>query len=147
MNQTITINSLDQLLTVAIDINKLMSSCKIFTFTGSLGAGKTTLVQMILRSCGVKGPITSPTFTYVNVYHNDLQQTFYHFDLYRIKSIDDFINAGFDEYFHQPNSWCFIEWPEVIAPLLTHHVCSVDIEYMYEQTRKINIVVPLKDPI
>jgi tRNA threonylcarbamoyladenosine biosynthesis protein TsaE len=139
MNQIIFINSLEELQQVAVLLKNLMDSCKIFTFTGSLGAGKTTLIQLLLRQCNVKGPITSPTFTYVNVYHNDLQQTFYHFDLYRIKSVDDFIYAGFDEYFHQPNSWCFIEWPEVIAPLLTHNVCHVAIEYVHEGTRKIII--------
>lgn len=107
----------------------LLSSCSVMTFTGPLGAGKTTLVRLLLQRCGVTDLITSPTFTYVNVYENGSSETFYHFDVYRIKSLNEFKAAGFDEYLYQPSSWAFIEWPEIIEPLLTHNVCRVTIEY------------------
>ena len=101
----------------------------VFTFSGPLGAGKTTLIRALLKKCGVKGPITSPTFTYVNIYHNAYHQTFYHFDLYRVNTINQFFEAGFDEYLYVPQSWAFIEWPEVIMPLLTHNVCHAVLDY------------------
>lgn len=114
----------------------LMKEHSVITLTGSLGAGKTTLTQALLKKCGVTDPVTSPTFTYVNRYENSKGEVFYHFDLYRIKTIDEFIMAGFDEYLYQPKTWCIIEWPEVILPLLKHSVCHVCLEYQDEKSRK-----------
>lgn len=107
----------------------LLPRCRVITFTGPLGAGKTTLVKKLLQRCGVEVLVTSPTFTYFITYHNELNQTFYHFDLYRIKSLEEFKEVGFNEYLYVPNSWAFIEWPEIIMPLLTHQVCHCEIDY------------------
>lgn len=123
------LNELDK---VVLNLIKKMRTHQVITFTGPLGAGKTTVIADLLKQCGITQPITSPTFTYVNVYQNLEGQTFYHFDLYRIESIDDFIAGGFDEYLYQPNSWAFIEWPELIRPLLTHDACHVSIDYPEE---------------
>jgi tRNA threonylcarbamoyladenosine biosynthesis protein TsaE len=128
------IYSLETIGNVVQVLYNLMPECSVFTFTGTLGAGKTTLVQHLLRHCGIKEVITSPTFTYVNIYTNEQGKTFYHFDLYRMHSLQDFLDAGFEEYLYQPNSWAFIEWPEIIMPLLTHRVCHVHITY-YDRQR------------
>jgi len=125
--------SIDEIDTVVELLYAMMPQYKVITFTGSLGAGKTTLVKSLLRRCGIQGVITSPTFTYLNVYENDQHQTFYHFDCYRIKTIDEFKAAGFDEYLYQPHSWVFIEWPEVVCSLVDREVIRVDIEYDGEQ--------------
>ncbi len=123
----------DQLPLIAKNLLERLPDCKVYTFTGPLGAGKTSLVREMLRQLGIKGPVASPTFTYVNVYENHKGQTFYHFDLYRITSADDFIAAGFDEYLYQPNTVCFIEWPEPILSLLKDKVCHVNIDYAGEE--------------
>jgi len=118
----------------AQDLCALMPKVKVFTFSGPLGAGKTTLVRLMLNMLGVIEPVQSPTYTYVNVYkHNDV--TLYHFDLYRLNSLDEFLQAGFDEYLFQPNSYCFIEWPEIIEGILSADVCNVVLEYHNEQAR------------
>ena len=90
----------------------------IFTFTGPLGAGKTTLIKSFLRHCNITDNITSPTFNYVNTYKNKEGQIFNHFDLYRINSVDDFLSTGFDEFLNNPNEYNLIEWPGVIEGLL-----------------------------
>ena len=138
--QTI-IYGVDEVESVAGQIKKLLSSCKVMTFTGTLGAGKTTLIRALLRQCGVQGDITSPTFTYMNVYEDVHGNNFYHFDLYRITTVDMFVNAGFDEYLYQPNSWALIEWPEVIEPLLTHDVCYVYLDYYDELEKRVLRVI------
>ena len=110
---------------------------RIYTFTGSLGAGKTTLVQSMLRQLGVTGAIQSPTYTYVCIYTAADGRKIYHFDLYRLNSLDQFMQAGFEEYLNDENALCFIEWPEIIKALFDESVCQVEIEYIDDQSREI----------
>lgn len=119
------------------ELKKLMPLVQVFAFNGPLGAGKTTTIKALLRSCGVTGTITSPTFTYVNEYSNDQGEHFYHFDLYRIGSLEEFQAQGFDEYLYQQNSWSFIEWPDVIKSLLTHNVCWVMFNYHEDPDKRV----------
>jgi tRNA threonylcarbamoyladenosine biosynthesis protein TsaE len=108
---------------------------QVVAFVGGLGAGKTTFVQAVLRQMGVFGPITSPTFTYFNQYRALDGRIIYHFDLYRLKSSQEFEVAGFFEYLYQPNSIVFIEWPEIIEGLLEKGVCRVNISVLSDIVR------------
>ena len=118
----------------------LAFDARVWTFTGTLGAGKTTLVQEMLKQLGVTGPIQSPTYTYVCTYVLPDGRVVYHFDLYRLSSYQEFVQAGFDEYLYDQTALCFIEWPEIIqGHLPVHDVCSVMIEYLDEETRMIQL--------
>ena len=119
---------LDELDTVVQQLQDILTDCQIITFTGPLGAGKTTLIRALLATFGITD-VTSPTFAYLQIYTNEDKQQFYHFDLYRIDSIDAFINMGFDEYLHDPDAKICIEWPTVIMPLLTGTCCHITIDY------------------
>ena len=130
--------SIDQL-DKAIDVIwPLFEKSAVLTCTGSLGAGKTTLVQALLQRAGVQGPIQSPTFAYVSVYQTPSTMTIYHFDVYRLSNVHDFFQAGFDEYLYQKNSKALIEWPEIVMPLLTHDVCHITIDYEGFEKRKLS---------
>lgn len=120
---------------------QLRTRCQIYALSGPLGAGKTTLAQSLLRRFGVQGVITSPTFTYVNIYQLSDGTILYHFDLYRIGSVDEFIMNGFNEYLYQPSSWAIIEWPEVIASLIAHKACLVSLQYHDAETRELKVKV------
>ncbi len=124
-----TIYTLDELPAVAQTLKELLEGCTVITLSGPLGAGKTTLVRELLGLWGVKEPITSPTFTYMNQYENSSGKRFYHFDLYRIKTVADFQAAGFDEYLYEPDSVALIEWPEPIEALLGAGQCHISIDY------------------
>ncbi len=128
------------------EVTDLLISLKdrypIITFTGPLGAGKTTLVKFFLAQCMVEEVVTSPTFTIMNSYHNKNGYRFVHFDLYRLSSIDEFFEGGFDEYFNQPNTVVCVEWPEIIQPFLKNlsdRVCSVVLDYQDADTRLIKV--------
>jgi len=129
--------SLGDISNVVQYLKQQFAVCRIFAFYGPLGAGKTTLARELLRGCGISGVITSPTFTYLNVYKNDQGQKFYHFDLYRLSSLNSFLAAGFDEYLSDQESICLIEWPEVIESLLQQGVCRVSIDYHQDPQKRI----------
>ncbi len=106
----------------------------IFIFIGQLGAGKTTLIKEFFRQSGITQTVTSPTFGYVNHYTSADNKQFNHFDLYRIDSIESFINNSLDEYLHKKDNISFIEWPEVINELLEeqlkkNNVCKIELDY------------------
>ncbi len=139
MTKTV-IYALEELPTIITQLQKLMQQYRIFAIKGSLGAGKTTLVRSLFQACGIQGVLSSPTFTYVNIYTNQQGHKFYHFDLYRIQSAQEFIDAGFDEYLNDPEAYIFIEWPEVIEKLLSQQkVCILDLEYISENQRSITL--------
>jgi tRNA threonylcarbamoyladenosine biosynthesis protein TsaE len=77
---------------------------------GDLGAGKTTLVRALIRALGHAGAVKSPTYSLVEVYVIS-SLYLYHFDFYRFESPEEFLDAGFDEYFTD-TSVCLVEWPE-----------------------------------
>ena len=89
---------------------------RIMTFTGEIGAGKTTLIQALCRLLGVSEPVTSPTFSLVNEYHRvdpetGLEGSVFHLDLYRLESIEEALDIGIEEYL-DGEAYCLIEWPE-----------------------------------
>jgi tRNA threonylcarbamoyladenosine biosynthesis protein TsaE len=126
---------------VAKDIIQQLPTHPIVTLSGPLGAGKTTLVQEILKELGVSGPIISPTYNYVTMYKLEDGKTVYHFDLYRLNSEDEFIAAGFDEYLYQPESFSFIEWPQVINEILEERFIAVKLEHDADDTRLVSVIL------
>ncbi len=87
---------------------------------GDLGAGKTTLTRAMLHAAGYVGSVKSPTYTLAEAYPLHFGQgdcQLIHFDLYRMASAEEFLDAGFREYFTQ-NNICVVEWPEKGAPVL-----------------------------
>jgi tRNA threonylcarbamoyl adenosine modification protein YjeE len=99
-----------------------LSSNVVVTLEGQLGAGKTTLTRQLLRMYGVQEPVVSPTFNYMHIYTSKEGKRIYHFDLYRLPSLDYFLAAGFDEYLYAPESITLIEWPAIIEPLLNTYL-------------------------
>jgi tRNA threonylcarbamoyladenosine biosynthesis protein TsaE len=139
LNQKKITYSLDDVELVAQKVLPYLKKYSVVTLSGPLGAGKTTLVQAILAASGVEDTITSPTFTYLNVYTGADDIEYYHFDLYRLSTEDEFLAAGFDEYLYAPNSRALIEWPGIIKDLLDHSVCNIILEYQDDDTRALSI--------
>jgi len=102
---------------VSTQIIDLAKDFKIWTFDGEMGAGKTTLIKSICKNLGVIDEVSSPTFSLVNEYKTLNGQTVFHFDFYRIKSINEAYDMGVEEYFDSGNI-CLIEWPNMIDEIL-----------------------------
>lgn len=100
---------------------------RVFIFSGTLGSGKTSFIKYICKVLGVKGGISSPTFSLVNEYECTDGSVVYHFDFYRIKNVQEAYDIGYEEYFFSGN-YCFIEWPEKIPGLVPDNAIEIKIE-------------------
>ena len=131
--------SLDALPHIADDIIKLIKDehIDIITLEGSIGAGKTSLVRTILQKMGVCQPVSSPTFSYINIYTLPNGKKVYHFDLYRLSRLQQFYDAGFDEYIEDKQALICIEWPALIEKELHGNICKLMIEYISAEEREI----------
>lgn len=110
----------------------------IICFLGGLGAGKTTFIKGIVEAIGGYPPefVSSPTFSYLNIYGG--RKTVYHFDLYRLRSAEEFLGMGFDEYLFA-GGVCCIEWSEKISSIIPPEAIFVEISHIDEESRLIEI--------
>ena len=111
---------------------------KIFAFYGSMGAGKTTIIKAICKALGAIDIVSSPTFTLVNEYRTSKGETLYHIDFYRIKKQEEVFDFGIEEYL-SGDSYCFMEWPELIEEILPPGTVSVRITVDDDEQRTLMI--------
>jgi tRNA threonylcarbamoyladenosine biosynthesis protein TsaE len=130
------IQSIDTIREAAREFISQMGDHRVFAFYGKMGAGKTTFVKAICEELGVEDVITSPTFAIVNDYSSPSTQI-YHFDFYRIKKLEEVYDMGYEDYFYS-GALCFIEWPELIEPLLPDDAVRVTIEEQPDGTRTVS---------
>lgn len=120
------VNDVSELEDVAGKILHTYPTCKLFTFQGSMGAGKTTLIKFFCKKLQVKDNTSSPTFSVVNEYETANGEKIYHFDFYRIKEKAEFFDIGYEDYLYS-NAYCFIEWPENAEGLIPENALKINI--------------------
>ena len=98
----------------------------VYTLVGDLGVGKTVFTQGIADGLGITEPVSSPTFTIVQVYEEG-RLPLYHFDVYRIGDIEEMDEIGYEDYFYGEGV-CLIEWADLIREILPEQMCRVTIE-------------------
>ncbi len=111
---------------------------KIIAFYGSMGAGKTTIIKAVCENLGAIDYATSPTFTLVNEYKTESGNSLFHFDFYRIKKTEEVFDFGIEEYF-TGESYCFLEWPELIEDILPEETLRIRIEVKDDGQRILHI--------
>ena len=99
---------------------------------GEMGAGKTVFSKGVARGLGIEEEVTSPTYAYMNDYDGNL----FHYDCYRIESVEQAERLGLADYFDM--GICLIEWAQNIAPLLPKTVKRVVIKKISENERLIS---------
>ena len=119
-------------------IQKKDKSLKIFLFTGQVGSGKTTMIKSFTKKLSVNNNTSSPTFNIINEYIDDNKKSIYHLDLYRLKSINDLVEIGFEEYINSGN-YCFIEWPEIADSFFEDKYININISINSKNSRDIDI--------
>jgi len=112
---------------------------KVWLFSGEMGAGKTTLIKAIGKELGVKGSMSSPTFSIINEYHT-ANEPLFHFDFYRLKNEQEAYDIGVNEYFESGN-YCFIEWPEKLETLIPESHFKISLQIQDSATRTIEYAI------
>lgn len=115
----------------------------VIAIYGSMGAGKTTLIKEICSQLNIDPQeVNSPSFSIVNVYNSqpgdEEVKTVYHFDFYRIRSVEEAFDFGYEEYFFS-GDLCLVEWPEKIQELLPEDAMVVRLTAADEDTRILEI--------
>ncbi len=96
-------------------------------FYGEMGAGKTSLIKNICKLLKVKEVVNSPTYSLVNEYEMEDGRLIYHFDLFRIKDLNEALDMGIEEYLDS-GSLCFIEWPQLIESILEKPFIKIEMQ-------------------
>ena len=133
--------SLDEIDRIAEKVvaEMLQSDIKVYRFDGEMGAGKTTFIKALCKALGTEEVVNSPTFSIVNEYETRGGNTIFHFDFYRVNSAEEAQNFGCEEYFYS-GSFCFVEWPDIVAPLLPDNCRTIRIRKNDDLTRTVEII-------
>lgn len=99
---------------------------QVFTLVGDLGVGKTVFTKGLARGLEIEEPISSPTFTIVQVY-DEGRLPFYHFDVYRIGDVEEMDEIGYEDYVYGEGV-SLIEWANLIEDILPEHYTEIRIE-------------------
>ncbi len=143
MEKTIRIANLESLAAAAEEFIGLMDDYTVFAFNGDMGAGKTTFIRALARALGVDAEeANSPSFSLINEYRSDTTaELIYHFDLYRLESLDEALEIGVEDYFDS-GAVCLIEWPERVADILPDDAVRVDISEDADGSRLLKVTLP-----
>ena len=114
----------------------------VLLFYGNLGAGKSEMTRGIAEGLGVSGPVTSPSFTILNVY-DDGRVPLYHFDWYRLESAEELYEMGMDEYLGG-DGVAVVEWPTQCPEAIPDTHLAVTLKPVGESDREITLT-PMGD--
>lgn len=116
---------------LGVELGKRAKAGQVYTMVGDLGVGKTVFTQGMATGLEITEPISSPTFTIVQVY-DEGRLPFYHFDVYRIGDISEMDEIGFEDYVYGEGV-SLIEWANLIEEILPESRIDIIIEKDLEQ--------------
>ena len=121
----------------------LMDDATVYTFTGEMGAGKTTFIRALCEALGIDPEeANSPSFAIANEYRSDTTaELIYHFDLYRLDSLEEVMDIGFEDYLDS-GALCLIEWPEKVLDILPDDTVQVSLAVNDDLSRTLTVNIP-----
>jgi len=128
--------NIEQVETVAKQVLEAATS-KIILFEGDMGVGKTTLIKTLVGLLGSEDLVSSPTFSLVNEYKG-INDNIFHFDLYRVDDEEELYNFGIETYIYS-NDYVFVEWPNLLKPLLQDQFTTINIKLSENSARELTL--------
>lgn len=130
---------------MALEFARSLGPGSVVCLDGELGAGKTHFVKGMAGAFGIdESEVHSPTFTLINEYAGSL--SLYHFDCYRMKSAEEALEIGVEEYFYGEGV-SVIEWPDRIRELIPPEAIWITITSLAPTKRKFVIRQSEDNPI
>lgn len=140
MTRIIETNSEKETYELGVQMGRDALAGQVFTLVGDLGVGKTVFTKGLARGLDIEEPISSPTFTIVQIYEEG-RLPLYHFDVYRIGDVEEMDEIGYEDYIYGEGV-SLIEWANLISDILPEHYTQIRIEKDMEKGfdyRKITI--------
>lgn len=129
---------------IAKGVAKYLKAGSILCLDGDLGAGKTTFTQYLCQALGYEGYVNSPSYSIVNEYSNEMKIN--HFDVYRIYSVEELYEIGYEEYFFGTDI-TIVEWASKIEELIPAESIWITIELGKEPNERIFHIKGLPEDI
>lgn len=123
---------------------KKLRNGKVIALIGPLGAGKTVLIKGLAKGLGIKKTITSPTFVLMKIYRTRIEadkkiKWLVHVDAYRLKSGQDLVSIGLEDWFNRPDTVTVIEWADRVKDILPKNTITIKIEMGKKKNERIII--------
>ncbi|MEW5925298.1 MAG: tRNA (adenosine(37)-N6)-threonylcarbamoyltransferase complex ATPase subunit type 1 TsaE [Candidatus Zixiibacteriota bacterium] len=135
--EVIITRSVDETMDLGGKMADRLRSGDVISLSGPLGAGKTCFIKGLAQGLGINvNDVRSPSFTLVNELYGRLP--LYHFDLYRMKNINELYEIGWDDYLMR-DGVTVVEWGEKAENLLPRESIKIEIEIISDETRRIII--------
>ncbi len=119
------VDQLNDLNGVAQFIKPYLQIGRPMLLSGEMGAGKTTFIKVLLNHLGSIDDVSSPTFSIINEYETGEGWSVAHFDLYRLKNVEELMDIGIETYLD--THVCMIEWPELAMDFIGDELLRLDI--------------------
>jgi len=119
---------------IAKSVAKFLEAGSILCLDGDLGAGKTTFTQYLCQALGYEGYVNSPSYSIVNEYTNEIKIN--HFDVYRIYSVEELYEIGYEEYFFG-DAITIVEWASKIKELIPEESIWITIELGKKENERV----------
>ncbi len=140
MRKEIILKNLNDTLNLGKKLALVCKNKEIFAVSGPLGSGKTSLAQGLAYGLGIKSKINSPTFNIIKIYpvnnHNIIKE-FVHIDAYRLKSSEELLSLGIDEYFLADNNIIYIEWADKIGDIIPKSAKKIELNFYKNKEKRI----------
>lgn len=126
MREIVETNEEKETLELGCRLGQSASEGQVFTLVGDLGTGKTVFTKGFAQGLGITEPVSSPTFTIVQIYDQG-RLPLYHFDVYRIGDAAEMEEIGYEDYVYGQGV-SLIEWADLIEDILPEHYTEIRIE-------------------
>ena len=139
MPSKIVTNSEQETFNLAVKYASELQGGEVVALQGDLGAGKTVFVKGLAQKLGIKGNISSPTFVLMKVYRTDHSSIKYfcHVDAYRIRSEEDLLAIGLQDYLNREDTVVVLEWAEKVGEILPKNRKKIEIKHTSETQREL----------